>query len=57
MELETRGGGPRRCVCAALSEFRLPRGAMAHHDEAGIGDFVLLDQINIDSFMENLQVR
>ncbi|XP_037090493.1 unconventional myosin ID-like [Pollicipes pollicipes] len=30
---------------------------MAHHDEAGIGDFVLLDQINIDSFMENLQVR
>ena len=34
-----------------------PGDAMAHHDEAGIGDFVLLDQINIDSFMENLQVR
>lgn len=30
---------------------------MAARDEPGIGDFVLLDEISIDKFMENLTLR
>lgn len=30
---------------------------MMHHDDIGRGDFVLLDEISIDSFIQNLRIR
>lgn len=30
---------------------------MANRDEPGIGDFVLLDEISVEKFMENLTLR
>lgn len=30
---------------------------MAGHEQVGVGDFVLLDQITIENFMHNLQIR
>jgi hypothetical protein len=30
---------------------------MVGHEEVGIGDFVLLDEINMSNFMENLRIR
>lgn len=30
---------------------------MMHHDEIGRGDFVLLDEISPESFIQNLRIR
>lgn len=30
---------------------------MAQNRQVGVTDFVLLDNVNIDSFMKNLQIR
>jgi len=30
---------------------------MALHDNVGVGDFVLLDKISMDQFIDNLQTR
>lgn len=30
---------------------------MAHQGEVGVGDFVLLDKIDIENFMKNLELR
>lgn len=45
-----------RCVKVSLLEI-LIHTKMAIHNDVGIGDSVLLDQISVESFVNNLKVR